>query len=195
MLSFLRRPRLAVDTAPWSADVASTRARRIARLAAQLQVDGIAWPERLPDGDAAMDWLGRLDRWTLRHWPVTMHGDRLAPEAFFSSPWLAGPAGAQFTAIADAGFAIADVALALRPDLRWAIDRFDAHIADGVASAGRLVLVDPQVPPDAIDPQVADPFGIALLRAMQVAWKDREPLPLRDGLRGVLWSTHRHLFD
>lgn len=199
IFSRFRRAPVVADTAPWpepdrpATDIVVSRARRVARLRVRLAEDGVAWPEPIT-ADGAPVVLDALDAWTWRHWRGHMRFDDLDPLRFHRAPWPDGAVGGQFTAVADVGFAIADVVQALRPDLVWAVDHYVGHAVDGVETSGKVVLVDPQLPLDATDPEVVDPFGTALLRAMQAALDDRAPEPLRNGLRPLLWFTHRHLF-
>jgi hypothetical protein len=201
LLSLFRRPPAVVDSAPWPApgqpatDITATRQRRIDRLAARLAEDGLVWVDPLPSGEAALDALDLLDDWTWSTWRGRLRFDDMQWPAFRTSPWPDGAVGGLFTEIADVGFAIADVACTLRPDLVWSVDDYVGHAVDGVETAGELVLLDPSVPLDATDPQVIDCFGTAMLRAMQAALRDEAPEPLREGLRPLLWFTHRHLFD
>jgi hypothetical protein len=152
-----------------SAWVAS-RERRLERLGRWLARFSIDLPQGLQQ-DGPQPLCDALDRWSLRRWPAWAEGQGLdLVERFRAETW--GPGDARlFTLALDTAMALGERLLRCRPSLTWGIDRYEAHEADGADSAGRIVVLDPAVPPGDPSPRVYSAEDKVLMRLLDCAFK------------------------
>ena len=171
------------------------RSLRLERLAHALRAAGID----LASGLALNDPLPLLD--ALEGWCGSVWGGvRARREPTLSRRWRAHvwhdiDEARHFTLISDLAIALGE--RAIRCDAMrwtWGVDRYEEHEADGVATFGRVVVLDPALGPGATAPPVFDALGLAYGRyqalALGAAWRQR----FVDGMRPVLWYSHRALY-
>jgi hypothetical protein len=189
------------EAPPWQAGqgepervaLLTSRARRLERLAGLLSgfdIDlaaglGVAEPSVL---------AGMLDTWSLTQWPAIARREWAFPEPFDAPSWADAKQASVYTLIVDVGVALGELVLRHRPGLAWAVDRYEAHAADGVKSFGRALLLDPTQPVESPAPAVYDAIAEAFMRYQSLALNDGAPGRFIEGMRPVLWDTHRHLF-
>ncbi|CAG1015609.1 hypothetical protein BURC_01001 [Burkholderiaceae bacterium] len=167
------------------------REDRISRLAAALRPFVIDVAALMSAEPLAL--VDALDRWSAAHWRSAAGSEWADPEHFRKPVWAQPAQASTYTLIVDMGVVMGEAVLQLRPGLAWAVDRYEAHEADGVSHFGQVVVLDPAVPKDARSPAVFDAIDVAFMRYQCLAY-DQPLEPFIEGMRGLLWSTHRYLY-
>jgi hypothetical protein len=193
--------RYAAEEPPWHdgdgaaalAAVQQSRPRRLERLAALLRVDGIDLHAAL--ASTAHDGVPfALDRWCGVAWPPLARREFAWPQQWRARVWQPQQVARLYTLIVDVGVALGEWVIGRRSGLTWGVDRYPAHEADGIASFGRVVVVDPATAVDAPRPPVYDALDAAFMRYQSIAYADGAPGRFIDGMRPLLWASHRGLF-
>jgi hypothetical protein len=170
------------------AHLQAEKAARLARLARRLAGHGIGLAAGLAGPDPR-PLLAALDACADAAWG---DGKRAwdSGARFAATRWPARDAG-DFTLVTDLGIALGELAIA-RGGGRWAwgVDGYDEHAADGDGCFGQVAVLDPALPPDARDPPVAWPLGVALTRYDL----GRSGPRFAEGLRSLLWFSDRALY-
>ena len=171
------------------------RSLRLARLARALHADGIDLVAGLAASDP-LPLLDALDRWCNTVWAGRVRRDTALSERWGERAWPDVDEARGFTLISDLAIALGERAIRCHA-ARWAwgVDRYAEHAADGVPTSGRVVVLDPSLDRAAVAPPVLDALGLAYGRfqahALSAAWRQR----FVDGLRVVLWHSHRALYS
>jgi len=176
------------DGAPELQALLRSRAQRLARLATVLAAFDIDLDPAL----AATDITGpadALDQWSLAHWPAVARREWAWPQPWRERDWPDDGRASVYTLIVDVGLVLGELLLRHRPQLAWAVDAYPAHEADGAASFGRAVVLDPGVALDAPAPPVCDVLDQVFMRYQSLALHDGEPGRFIDGLRPLLWGV------
>ncbi|HUG23536.1 hypothetical protein [Piscinibacter sp.] len=191
------------DMRPWRAGpgepaleaLRASRLRRLQRLSGWLSRSGIDLAAALDAAEptALAETLRALDAWSLGHWPPIACREWAWPEKFHAGDWPDGEQASVYTLLVDTGVVLGELLRRHRPGLDWAVDTYDAHGADGVAAYGRVLILDPAVPLGSLTPPVYDAIDEAFMRYQSLAFND-VPGRFLDGMRPLLWDTHRHLF-
>jgi hypothetical protein len=189
-------PWQAGDGGPELAALLASRPHRLQRLAGLLSGSGIdlAAAADAAEPTALVSALDALDAWSLGRWPAIARCDWAWPEHFRAPNWSGGEQASVYTLIVDLGVALGELLMRHHPRLAWAVDDYEAHIVDGASSAGRVVVLDPEVPTESLTPAVYDAIDAAFMRYQSLAFADGVPGLFLDGMRPLLWATHRHLF-
>lgn len=196
-LSFRTRGGASDASPPWRtgtgavelASLRATRDERLARLDARLVADGLTASSADP-----LDTVAALDRWTRVAWPRTLRADDAEPSRFRAAAWAPPRRAALYAQVVDVGVMLGEAVRRLRPGWDWGLDTFDDHVADGVASAGRVVVRDLGLPDDNRAPVACDTIDIAFVRCQALAWRDARFETFLAALRPALWETHRRLY-
>jgi hypothetical protein len=171
------------------------RALRLERLARALQGDGID----LVAGLAASDPLPLLDAlecWCDAVWQGHARRETALSERWSERVWPHADEVRAFTLISDLAIALGE--RAIRCDAArwaWGVDRYADHEADGVPTFGRVVVLDPSLERAAASPPVFDALGMAYGRYQAHAFGSASRQRFVDGLRPVLWYSHRALYS
>jgi hypothetical protein len=171
------------------------RSQRLQRLAHALHADGID----LAPGLAARDPLPLLDaleRWCDGVWQRHARRETALSERWAERVWLDTDEARAFTLITDMAITLGE--RAIRCDATrwaWGVDGYAEHEADGLPTFGRVVVLDPSLERVAAAPPLFDALGLAYGRyqahAFGSVWRQR----FVDGLRPVLWYSHRALYS
>lgn len=192
------------DMPPWRAGpgqpaleaLLASRLRRLQRMSELLRSSGIDLAAALDAAEpsALAETLGVIDAWSIDHWPPIARREWAWPEKFHAGDWPDGEQASVYTLVVDMGVVLGELLRRHRPGLAWAVDAYDAHGADGVSAYGRVLVLDPAVPLGSLTPPVYDAIGEAFMRYQSLAFNDGMPGRFLDGMRPLLWDTHRHLF-
>ena len=199
----MRPTRYPVDAPLWCdgqgqvelSNLLAQRSQRIERLARVLHADGIDLVAGLEASDP-LPLLDAIDRWCDAVWNGNVRRDSVLSERWSERVWPDADEARGFTLISDLAIALGE--RAIRCDAArwaWGVDRYAEHAADGVQTFGRVVVLDPSLGRAAVAPPVFDALGLAYGRyqshALGAAWRPR----FVDGLRPVLWYSHRSLYS
>jgi hypothetical protein len=193
--------RYAPGAPPWHAgegaaalaSLQESRRQRLGRLAALLRSFGIDLPLALSSaGPGSL--VSILDAWCDAEWPDLAVRDFAWPPRWYARTWQPIEAARHYTLIADVGLALGEWAIRRQPTLTWGVDCYPAHEADGVASFGRVVVLDPAIALDDPRPPCYDALDQAFMRYQSIAFADHAPGHFLRGMRPLLWAAHRKLF-
>ena len=193
--------RYAAEEPPWHAGegaaalaaLQESRQRRLERLALLLLGFGIDLvPALSSTGTGGL--VAILDAWCDAEWPCLAVRDFAWPPRWYARTWRPIEAARHYTMIADVGVALGEWAIRREPTLTWGIDCYPAHEADGIASFGHVVVVDPAIALADLRPPCYDALDQAFMRYQSIAFADRAPGRFLGGMRPLLWANHRNLF-
>jgi hypothetical protein len=79
--------------------------------------------------------------------------------------------------------------LQCRPSLAWGIDRYEAHEADGIDSARRIVVLEPAVPAGHPSPRVYSAEDKVLMRLLDCAFEVSVVEDFFEGMQPMLGAV------